>query len=88
VPHVKESSGSNFVIRGVHGLLHQGRHRDFHRFLLNAPAKTEAADTDYRIVYSSRDKERNLDVTDLGDEEFVSFMKSQPAKLYEIRPFE
>jgi hypothetical protein len=48
----------------------------------------EAADTDYRIVYSSRDKERSLDVTDLSDGDFVSFMKSQPAELYEIKPFE
>jgi hypothetical protein len=42
------------------------------------PNLDEPADDDYRIVYASWDEKRRRDVTDMTNEEFVEFMKSEP----------
>jgi hypothetical protein len=42
------------------------------------PDLAEPVEEDYRIVYASWDEQRRRDVTDMTNEQFVEFMKSEP----------
>ena len=75
----------------VHGFLIGRENTIIHDFAAGRveinPAINEAddEDVDYRLRYFSWDGRREVDVTDLSDEQFISFMKSEPPGLVEYK---